>query len=77
MYLFGLLEQNGSRAESMLVRWVCDGCPGSRMMRTVFNAARMQVSRQGSLREVLLAKGESDSKGDWKVDKAAARSPVP
>lgn len=36
----------------------------------------MHVSRQGSLRAVLLVEGESDSKGDWKVARAADRSPV-
>lgn len=61
----------------MLVREECDGCPGSRMMRTVLSAARMRVSRQGSLRDVLLAEDESNNMGDWNVDNAVDTSPVP
>lgn len=63
MYLFGLVLAKDSMVERMVGRSEWEGWDGSRMMRAVFMAARMAMSRQGSLRVVLLALGESERSG--------------
>lgn len=76
MYLFGLVLLKDSMVDRMPGRREWDGCIGSRRMRTVLMAARMAMSRRGSLCVALLAEGDSERSGDWKIFWAALRSPV-
>lgn len=76
MYLFGLDWQNDSRVARIFCKRWWDGCVGSRIIRTVFRAERMQISRCGSLRETLLDEDDRLSNGDWKIVRADSRSPV-
>ena len=68
--------QNDSRVDKTPGSWECDGCDGSRRIRTVLIAARMAMSRRGSFRVVLLTEGGNESNGDWKILSAVLRSPV-
>ena len=76
MYLFGLILAKDSMVERIVGRSEWEGWDGSRIMRAVFMAARMAMSRRGSLRVVLLELGESERSGDWKIVRAVLRSPV-
>ena len=56
--------------------WWCEGCDVGWMIKIVFKAARREVSRLMSLRDVLFVVGGIAKVGDWKIERAAARSPV-
>lgn len=79
MYLLGLTRQNGSIVERTLeaAEWEWEGRAGSRNISAEFRAARMAVSRRGSLRADLLVVWLSAKMGCWKVASAALSSPVP
>jgi hypothetical protein len=62
-------------ASSGCSRW-CEGCDIGWMIKMVFKAARRDVSRLTSLRDVLFVVGGIAKVADWKMERAAARSPV-
>ena len=47
------------------------------MIRIVFNAASSEVSRLMSLHDALFVFGGMAKAADWKIERAAAKSPVP